>query len=347
MRPVIEKTLEAFASACNRACEAACEARTSNKVRLQHLVYRELRARFGLSSNLAIRAIARVTAALKGRGKRPTFRPSSIDFDQRIFSLRESDWTVSLTLLGGRHRFKIHIGEHQRQMLTGRHPHSAKLVKQRNGRLYLHIAIQVDPEPMREPAWFLGIDLGIRNVASLSTGERFGGGDTDFIRNHYQTLKSALQRKGTKGAKRLLKRLSGREHRYMTWLNHTISARMVRFARLHQAAIVLEDLTGIRNRTRVRKEQRRRHHQWSFSQLRSFLNYKSIRDGIKLVVVRPDYTSKTCHRCLHIGRRMQDVFSCRHCGYQGHADYNGACTISRVGASVTRPEHLLSCQLVR
>ena len=49
---------------------------------------------------IPIRAIARVCAALKVKSKaHSTFAPTSVDYDQRIFSLREWDWSFSLTLL--------------------------------------------------------------------------------------------------------------------------------------------------------------------------------------------------------------------------------------------------------
>ena len=90
----------AFADACNFIADVARREHTTNKVKLQHVCYTDVRARFGLSANLAIRAIARVCAALKVKSKaHSTFEPTSIDYDQRIFSFREWDWTFSLTLL--------------------------------------------------------------------------------------------------------------------------------------------------------------------------------------------------------------------------------------------------------
>lgn len=345
LRPRVDATLQAFADACNVVRGVAEATGTTNKVKLQHKVYRELRERFGLSSNLAIRAIARVASVLKARHRHPVFHPTSADYDQRIFRFREKDWTVSLTLLGGAERFKLVIGDHQRQLLAGKAPTSAKLVRRKNGHYSVQIAMDFDPPAPKLPRGHLGVDLGIKNLASLSTGERFGGAAVEALRDHFQALRTVLQKKGTKGAKRLLKRLSGREQRFMAWVNHTISARIVRFARHHALVVSMEDLTGIRRRTQVRKAQRQRHHRWAFRQLRAFVDYKAVRDGVELVLVNPAYTSKTCHRCLHLGERAGEAFKCGHCGYLGHADYNGACNISLLGACVTRPEHSLCCQL--
>ncbi|MDB5097859.1 MAG: transposase [Cyanobacteria bacterium RYN_339] len=345
LRPIVDATLQAFADTCTAVREVAEETGTTARFKLHHLVYRDMRARFGLSANLTCQAIARVAAALKAKHKRSTFKPTSASYDQRVFRLFEADWTASLTILGGARRFKLLLGEYQRRQLAGMDPTAATLAKHRNGRYYLHIQVR-RVVPIPKPAvGVLGVDLGIKNLASLSTGERFGGAEVTRIRDHHQAMRAALQRKGTKGAKRLLRRLSGREQRYMAWINHTISARIVRFARHHALVVSLEDLTGIRERAKVRKSQRHKHHRWAFHQLRDFLEYKAVRDGVDLVLVNPAYTSQTCHRCLCIGKRAGDLFTCSHCGYSGHSDYNGACNIGLLGACVTRPEHSLFCIL--
>src|SRR5690242_10148761 len=99
-RAELDATMTAFADACNFIADMARREHTTNKVKLQHACYTDVRAQVGVSANLAIRAIARVCAALKVKSKaHSTFEPTSVDYDQRIFSLREWDWTFSLTLL--------------------------------------------------------------------------------------------------------------------------------------------------------------------------------------------------------------------------------------------------------
>jgi putative transposase len=62
-----------------------------------------------------------------------TFQPTSIDYDQRIFSFREWDWTFSLTLLYSRARLETALGDYQKGRLKGQTPTSATLVKRRDG----------------------------------------------------------------------------------------------------------------------------------------------------------------------------------------------------------------------
>jgi putative transposase len=83
----MDATLQAFAAACDFAADVARRIGSTNKVKVQHAGYKDIRERFGLSANLAIRAIARACAALKVPEKmHSTFDPTSIDYDARIFA---------------------------------------------------------------------------------------------------------------------------------------------------------------------------------------------------------------------------------------------------------------------
>src|SRR4051794_27028364 len=110
----LDATLGAFAGACDFAAETARSIGSTNKVKVQHACYAEIRQRFGLSANLAIRAIARACAALKVPAKMHSkFAPTSIDFDARIFAFQEWNWTFGLTLLSGRVKIATILGDRQ------------------------------------------------------------------------------------------------------------------------------------------------------------------------------------------------------------------------------------------
>lgn len=66
----LKETSVAFAGACNFVLGGALEEKTHNAIKLHHLFYYEVRRLHGLSANLAVRAIGRVTASLtKLKGK--------------------------------------------------------------------------------------------------------------------------------------------------------------------------------------------------------------------------------------------------------------------------------------
>ncbi|MEB3280111.1 MAG: transposase [Lyngbya sp.] len=154
-----------------------------------------------------------------------------------------------------------------------------------------------------------------------------------------------------------MKRLSGREKRYQTWVNHNISKQIINCAIETGSIVAIEELTGIRDRTNTQprnKTERRRSNSWAFYQLRQFLEYKGIKEGVEVIAVSPRYSSQTCHQCLHIhptkgkSYRCGKAFNCEHCGWKGDSDFNGAKMIQILGQSVSLPvtRNRLSCSLL-
>lgn len=149
-----------------------------------------------------------------------------------------------------------------------------------------------------------------------------------------RALRSRLQKKGTKSAKRRAKKHAGREARRARDINHKISKCIVAEAQRTGRGIALEDLGGIRERARLRKPRRVTLHSWSFHQLGAFIAYKAKRAGIPVVHVDPAYTSQECSQCHHIDKRnrpSQAVFACRSCGFVEHADLNSSHNIAARG----------------
>ena len=363
----IEATLQAFADACNYINKTV-DPKLTHNVTIQNQVYFEVRERFGLSSNLAIRAINRVSANRKTakRMGKPVrkFLPTSADYDARIFSFREKDWSVSLTLIGGRERFLVDVGSYQKGKLSGFAPTSATLAKHRNGSYSINIQVKNDaPNPIKSDD-VIGVDLGRTDIAVTSTGESFSGQQITQIRDKHSRVRASLQKKASEGtrstrrrARRILQRLSGRERRFQSWVNHNVSKHIVGKAKQSECSIAIEDLTGIRERTNQQprsKTERRRSNSWAFYQLRQFIDYKALGAGVTVFKINPAYTSQTCHKCLHIhpvkgkSYRSGKTFMCGHCGWKGDADFNGANMIKVLGLIVNQPGgSYLSCKLNR
>jgi IS605 OrfB family transposase len=326
----IDAALKAFAEACDFAAAVARRIGSTNKVKVQHAAYAEIRARFGLSSNLAIRAIARACAALKVPAKMHSkFAPTSIDYDARIFAFQEWNWTFGLTLLSGRVKIATVLGERQKSLLKGRKPTAAQLVKRRDGSCSLHVQLTDEsPEPI-EATDHIGVDLGIARIATTSDDpEGHCGQPVERVRRKHDLQRKRLQRKGTKGARKKLRRVAGKGARFRKHENHCISKAIVESAKDTGRGIALEDLEGIRDRTTARGgDARNRPSGWSFHQLREFIAYKARDAGIPVVPVDPRDTSRTCSACGHCekaNRKGQAEFECRHCGFSANADWNAA-----------------------
>jgi len=342
----ITDTMQAFADGCNFVAEWGRINKETHQFALHRGCYRDVRSKFGLSANLAVRAIARVAPRLaKAKTRDSVFRPTSVDYDSRIFVFDERNWLVGLTLLGGRAKFALNIGQYQRDALAGKTPKSAVLTK-RNGMFFIGIHVDDGDVPMKPTDKVIGVDMGLHDIAVLSDGTKFSGTKLTAQRVQRAKVRRSLQSKAAKGTRttrrscrRLLRRLKGREARFQRQVNHEISRKIVDQAVAQNASIAIEDLTGIRERTnkKLRRKQRGLHNSWTFWQLRSFLTYKSALAGIPMTVVDPAYTSQTCSCCGKRGKRKGKVFACTSCG-MFDADENAAKNIAQLGVSVNHPE---------
>lgn len=344
----IEETLKTFADACNYANETVSPKVTSKRT-IQTLEYYNIRNRFGLSANLAIQVCIRVGSNRKATKKVKNFKPTSMAYDARTFAYREGDQQVSITLLNGRERIALNLGSYQIGKLKGCKPTSAQLCKHRDGTYCIHIQLKNEtPEPT-DYENVIGVDFGRTDIAHTSEGNKWSGDQVKQVRDKFARVRASVQSKGTKSAKRLLKRLSGREKRFQQWVNHNISRQLIDRAIFTNSALAIEDLTGIRKRTKQQprnKTERRRSNSWAFYQLRLFLEYKALMSGVTVIKVNPRYTSQTCHQCMHIGLRSGKRFNCGNCGWHGDADLNGALVIQILGGVVSHPESsALSCPL--
>ncbi len=338
-KPRLLATMAKVNEACNWLAEKAFELKSADKIRLQKLHYAELRSRFGLGAQHAVRAISKVCEVYKrDRSKLPKFKPhGAIAFDQRTYTFKNGLDRVSLACLDGRVIVPTVIGPYFRARLEAKRG-QADLVY-RKGKLYLYVTVDVPDGSPIDPEGYLGVDLGIRNLATDSDGEHFSGAQVEAVRQRYHSLRRRLQAAGTKSARRHLKRMSGKEARFRQIENHHISKRIVSKAKGTGRGIAMEDLQGIRDRVTVRKGQRAQRMSWAFYQMRAFVAYKALAAGVPLVIVDPRNTSRTCLACGHIdkaSRKSQSDFRCTACGFEAHADVVGARNIS-LRAAVNRP----------
>ena len=158
------------------------------------------------------------------------------------------------------------------------------------------------------------------------------------------TTNLSIQFKDTRSSKRLLQRLSGREKTHANIVNHTIAKSIVLTAKEQGKGIAIEDLTGIRFTSKRRsKKFKTKLGRWSFADLRAKLEYKALLNGVKLIVVRPHYTSQTCSSCKHIGKRTNKVFKCinKNCSTDTiDADFNACFNIGGIARAINHGERL-------
>lgn len=338
----IKNTLISFNNACNDILKISKEHKVKSKFKLQKLCYYVIKDRYKLPANLVVRAIARVSANKKSK----IFNGLSFDMDARTFSFK--NMKASISSIGGRLKnIATLTGGYQKNMLKDKVYTSAKIVYNKKHKcFFIHISVDCEINDAVPNGNVTGIDRGLYNIAYTTDRLKFSGKQAIHKRKHYIQLRASLQAKGTKGSKKLLKRLSGKEKRWMTDVNHNIGRKIVNSASCGDT-LVLEDLKYIRERIKLAKKQRMIFHSWAFGQLQNFIEYKAMEKGLIVAYINPRYTSQKCSKCnsIHSSNRNAHKFICRECGYTANADYNASCNIRQVylhtladGVMSTTPE---------
>lgn len=352
LKPTPEQAAELRATLerCNEACtwlsEQGFAAKQTRQYDMQKLFYRELRERFSLTAQVAIRCIKKVADAYKA-GKPDTVRVfrkhAAQPYDDRIIRFCADD-VVSIWLLSGREKIAHVCGDHQRKLLAHRKGEVDLMFVR--GKWYLSAACDFDDPRLLTPDGVLGVDFGIVNIATDSLGNQYSGAKVEASRQRYAKRRATLQRVGTRAAKNRLRKMSGKQQRFQKHENHCISKAIVFTAERSCMGIALEDLTHIRSQVKARKKQRNRLHNWSFGQLRDFVEYKAKRAGVPVTIVDPRNTSRQCGECGHIdkrNRKTQPEFLCVACGHSSNADDNAARNISGKGSFVNLPMFAHQC----
>src|SRR5712692_9853753 len=334
----LRTTQLAYRDALNFVSRYAFEhGKMSNRVALQDGTYAEVRARFGLPSqmacsvprqvgatyktlwtkvkqNVAHRQAGQTKKRYKGLDTPPKYVSPTLTYQHRKDYTLKREQHVSILTLDGRVIVSYTgYAQHVALIQKGAEIGAAKLWYDKPKKLfYLLISLEIevaDPTPETHTR-VAGVDVGVRYLAVTSTtsGEcSFHSGKSIVPKaNHYARLRKRLQKKGTRSATRRLVVMSGRERRLKQDANHAVSKRI---ALGHPHSLIgLENLTDIRERTKRRKgkkaSRKQRHanaaySKWSFAQLQSMIAYKALLHSSMAIKVDAHYTSKACPMCGH------------------------------------------------
>jgi len=297
----------------------------------------------------------------KAKSERPKLNRVSIRFDKRCYSFAKTTNVLTpywLTLsLNRRTRISLPIkfGKRQQKLIEeasqGKWQFCTVEMVKRNGEWYAHFVLKKEVELIDEPETIIGVDVGEWNVAvavAISKhnsskpmkGQFWSGARVRYVRGKYAHIRRNLQRK-----KRLdlVKRIGSKEGRIVNQILHTIAKEVVEYAKqFSKPIIIMERLNGIREEMNSSAKLNRRLHAWSFRKLQQYIEYKANLEGIPVVYVNPKNTSKRCHRCGHVARKVEGrEFKCLKCGLVYNRDLNSAINIAH---ALTRGVGWGSCE---
>lgn len=336
-----------------------------NSAKLNKVLYGVVRSKFALKSQLAQSTFRTATARYKASQtqlaqnpyrckeeriprtlewltKPVLFRRPQCDLVRdRDYSFVENGAVLSINTLGKRARVRF-AGNFWAEYLDGSWSLGTAKLLNLKGIWYLHIPVTKTVEEFNKEnvRHVVGIDRGLRFLA-VTYDEH---GKTEFKRGRqilrkrrkFLEVRRQLQSEGTKSAKRALVRLSERENRWMSDVNHCLSKTLVEKYGAN-TLFVLEDLTGISfeesnlNRGSKANNDLR---SWAFYQLEQFLAYKAYQSCSEVLKVSARYTSQRCPKCGSIDRRHRHhgthEYTCQ-CGYRSNDDRVGAMNIQLLG----------------
>ncbi|MEU6380462.1 transposase [Streptomyces sp. NPDC046909] len=242
--------LEATLHACNEAAtwvaDVAFEAKAMKPLDLRKHTYQQIKTRWQLGAQAAQHTIKKTCDAYttlranlrngnygkpgstryeKAAGKPIGFRPDAAQpYDDRMLSWQHEQRTVSIWTASGRMKHVAFTGEAEQLVTVAEHRQGESDLLCRRGQWYLLVTCEIaEAEPDVHPVGFVGVDLGIVNIATTSTGTRHSGRRINRTRERDRKLRAKLQKKNTKSAKRRAKKHAGKEARRARDINHKIS----------------------------------------------------------------------------------------------------------------------------
>ena len=224
---------------------------------------------------------------------------------------------------------EFYADDYQKQLLSTGYLTSLK-IKKSNKKWYCYIKI-LKPDPQSYGEHVMGIDLGIKvpAVAATSTGKIrfFGNGrQVRYICTSQTSRLSKLMRNKNYG---LIRKMDNKWGNRLLSIDHQISKSIIDFAlRENIRMIVLENLNFIQKKS----DSGKKISSWSYMRLKSFLEYKASKNGIKIQVINPYNTSKRCPNCSRINISTSRGYKCS-CGYKNHRDVVGAINICNYNLS--------------
>ena len=265
----------------------------------------------------------------KRRGVRDSFRlTGTIRFHERA---------IQLPRIG-----KIRIKEKRKRYYSGRI--LSVTVRRRANRWFVSVTVEeniLDPKPVRGVP--VGVDLGVKTMATLSDGTGFAnpramGRRLRKLRQLHRSL--SRTKKGSKNRERAKLRLAKMYLRIFNVRQDTLHKLTTYLAKSH-SKVVIEDLlvSGMMKNRRLARAIA----DVGFYEFRRQLEYKCQWSGSELVVVSRTFpSSKLCSRCGHRKKELalsEREYHCEQCGFEIDRDLNAALNL----VAVSLPETENAC----
>jgi len=216
---------------------------------------------------------------------------------------------------------------HQRDLLPGAKFGAGSFSADSQGRWYINVPVEVECAA-DAPSGEVGIDLGLKTLATLSNGEIVE--TPQFYRKSEAVLATAQRRKKSKRTKAIHAKVRNRRKDFL----HQASAKIAR----ENGLIIVGDVSPSKiAKTRMAKSSL----DAGWADFKTMLSYKAMAHGGTFLEVAEAYSSQVCSACgtlpasrpRGIADLSKRVWTCSECGTDHNRDVNAALNILRAGRS--------------
>ncbi len=276
----------------------------------------------------------------------PALREPVIQANANVVKLDTSEnstfdyWLTVSTLDKGKPiRLPVKLAPYHKEALKGRKINSSVQLNKRDRAWWLTLSYdELIVVQTQTDAPVVGIDVGIANFVSTSTGRNYGTfhgrlrerqkRDRDKRRRKAK-LRACLKRKG----KEKLPSTSSRSGQRLTrHVKHSINRAINQcFAEHEGAQFAYEQLSVASMRFKARAQNAYLRAS-NLAHLPKQIQWNALKRGVLATSVMSAYSSQECNRCFytHRGNRpSQGTFRCLACGYEAPADTSAAVNIAR------------------
>jgi len=269
-------------------------------------------------------------------------RRLSCRLNKNLFVFDLSNKRIKLSCVGGRRIWCNLVTYEKIESLFQQYRICDPLIFERNGDFWLAITFDNPAVGMGDSPKAVGVDLGIKRIASISDGRILH--DKKYLKEKRRLrflkrmLRSCADTKKSKSAKRHLSKSRRTEARRTKNFCHHLANQILQ---TDANVIVIEDLSKIKERKGKKKYQNmNRISQVPFYLIKQFLTYKAPMHGKRVEVICPRDTSRIDYRT---GMKDGERKGCRYYGKDGvvlDADLNAANNI------VLKSKHPDSCKVL-
>jgi len=268
----------------------------------------------------------------------PVLKKTAIQANANVALLHPSKdssfdyWLHLSTLEKGRPiLLPVKLSAYHRQALTGKTLNTSTTLTRKPDGWWLTLSYdEMVPLTASDEAPVIGVDVGIANFITTSTGQQYGTFHGTLAKRHQRDrvkrqrkakLRACLKKKG------VTRLPSIRNPKLARQVRQEINRAVNEFYRDHSDSQVAYEQLNVANMRFKARRMNAYLYAANLAYLPKQLAWGAAKRGIRARKVKSAYSSQECHQCHHVARQnrpTQQTFCCVVCGHTTHADVNAA-----------------------